>query len=84
MSSATSLTINNGKTSATRVNDLDKYTKYEFQVLAFTSAGDGPNSSVVFRKTMEDGENQKCLNQHSKNNTIIVVEMKVIILIDYG
>ncbi|XP_022805719.1 receptor-type tyrosine-protein phosphatase F-like isoform X3 [Stylophora pistillata] len=53
-SSATSLTINNGNTSATRVNDLDKYTKYDFQVLAFTSAGDGPNSSVVFRTTMED------------------------------
>ncbi|XP_022806636.1 tyrosine-protein phosphatase Lar-like [Stylophora pistillata] len=50
---AISLTIENGNTS-TRVTMLDKFTEYEFQVLAFTSAGDGPNSSTVLRKTMED------------------------------
>ncbi|PFX13685.1 Receptor-type tyrosine-protein phosphatase F [Stylophora pistillata] len=49
----TSLTIDNGKTSK-RVINLDEYTEYEFQVLAFTSAGSGPNSSSVFTKTMED------------------------------
>ena len=37
------------------VNGLDKYTEYEFQVLAFTSAGDGKNSSVVVKRTKEDG-----------------------------
>ena len=61
--SVTFLTLNNIKTSE-KVTELDKYTKYEFQVLAFTSAGDGPNSSTVFKTTMEDGENQKCFNQH--------------------
>ncbi|XP_066015625.1 tyrosine-protein phosphatase Lar-like [Pocillopora verrucosa] len=51
--SATFLTLNNIKTSE-RVTKLDKYTEYEFQVLAFTSAGDGPNSSTVFKTTMQD------------------------------
>ena len=59
--SATFLTLNNIKTSE-RVTKLDKYTEYEFQVLAFTSAGDGPNSSTVFKTTMQDGANQKCFN----------------------
>ena len=59
--SATFLTLNNIKTSE-RVTKLDKYTEYEFQVLAFTSAGEGPNSSTVFKTTMQDGANQKCFN----------------------
>nr|XP_058953353.1 uncharacterized protein LOC131780773 [Pocillopora verrucosa] len=50
---ATTLTLDNGNTSR-RFTKLDEYTEYEFQVLAFTSAGDGPNSSSVFRTTMED------------------------------
>ena len=54
---ATILTLDNGNTSTT-VTKLDKYTEYEFKVLAFTSAGDGPNSSSVLRTTMEDGENR--------------------------
>ena len=33
-----------------------KFTEYEFQLLAYTSVGDGPNSSVQFAKTMEDGK----------------------------
>ena len=37
------------------VDGLDKYTEYEFQVLAFTSVGDGKNSSVVVNRTKEDG-----------------------------
>lgn len=53
---ATSFTIDNGKTSKI-VTNLDEYTEYEFQVLAFTSAGDGLNSSVKVERTMEDGEN---------------------------
>ncbi|XP_022805776.1 protein sidekick-2-like [Stylophora pistillata] len=50
---ATSLTIENGNTS-TRVDKLDEFTEYGFQVLAFTSAGNGPNTSTVFAKSMED------------------------------
>ena len=38
------------------VPGLDKYTEYEFQVLAFTSVGDGPNSSVEVERTMQDGK----------------------------
>ena len=38
------------------VDGLDKYTEYEFQVLAFTSVGDGKNSSVVVNRTKEDGK----------------------------
>ena len=32
---------------------------HEFEVLAFTSVGDGPNSSVVSERTMEDGKKIK-------------------------
>ena len=38
------------------VAGLDKYTEYEFQVLAFTSVGDGPNSTTIFKKTKEAGK----------------------------
>ncbi len=38
------------------VTKLDKYTLYDFQVLAFTSVGDGPNSSVLMKRTKEDGK----------------------------
>ena len=47
--------INSGSTFTKDVTGLDKYTEYEFEVLAFTSAGDGPNSSVKVERTMEDG-----------------------------
>ena len=44
-------------TSLTRVFSLlDKYTEYDFQVLAFSSKGDGPRSSVVVERTKEDGK----------------------------
>ena len=38
------------------VTRLNKNTEYEFKVLAFTSVGDGPNSSVVIERTNEDGK----------------------------
>ena len=38
------------------VTGLTKFTEYEFHVLAFTSAGDGINSSVEFARTKEDGK----------------------------
>lgn len=55
------LTINNGTIETEDVTGLDKYTQYEFQVLAFTSGGDGPRSSVVVERTKEDGEEKKYL-----------------------
>jgi len=49
--SLTILTINNGKTLTETVTGLDKNTAYQFQVLAFTSVGDGPKSSVQTERT---------------------------------
>ena len=49
--------LTNNVTSLSRVvSALDKYTDYEFQVLAFSSKGDGPKSSVVVERTKEDGK----------------------------
>ena len=49
------LTIQNQGTLRKNVTGLEKYTSYEFQVLAYTSVGDGPNSSSVVERTKEDG-----------------------------
>ena len=54
--SSTQITIDSGSTLTKVLPGLDKYTEYEFEVLAFTSVGDGPNSSVPSVRTMEDGE----------------------------
>ena len=54
--SATMLQVDDGATRTETVTGLDKYTEYEFQVLAFTSNGYGPNSSVEVGRTHEDGE----------------------------
>ena len=48
--------IDDGNTFAKTVSGLLKYTEYEFQVLAFTSAGDGPKGSVKTVRTNEDGK----------------------------
>ena len=56
--SAATITINNGTIRTQDVTGLDKYTEYEFQVLAFTFVGDGTNSSVQIERTKEDGRNQ--------------------------
>ena len=53
--SVTTLTISGELTLSRNVTGLDKYTEYEFQVLAFTSDGDGPKSSLQVERTMEDG-----------------------------
>ena len=50
------LNITNGSVESKEITGLDKYTEYEFQVLAFTSVGDGPKSPVLDRRTEEDGE----------------------------
>ena len=68
--SATTLTISSGSTLSRNVTWLDKYTEYEFKVLAFTSDGDGPNSSVEVERTMEDG-----MWQLGKDDNLIAVFM---------
>jgi len=47
--------VNSGSIRTKVFSSLDKYTEYEFQVLAYTSVGDGPRSSIKYRKTKEDG-----------------------------
>ena len=58
---ATPLTINNGTVLSKDVTGLDNYTEYEFEVLAFTSVGDGPRSSPLVVRTMKDGKNFKLM-----------------------
>ena len=53
--SVTTLTISSGSILSRNVTGLDKYTEYEFQVLAFTSDGDGPKSPVEVERTKEAG-----------------------------
>ncbi|XP_068675665.1 cell adhesion molecule DSCAML1-like [Montipora foliosa] len=48
------LNISNASIREETVRELMKFTEYEFQLLAYTSVGDGPNSSVQFATTMED------------------------------
>ena len=48
--------ISNASIRAETMKELMKFTEYEFQVLAYTSLGDGPKSSFLFAKTMEDGK----------------------------
>ena len=38
------------------VISLDKFTEYEFEILAFTAVGDGPKSSILTERTKEDGK----------------------------
>ena len=49
------ITINDNANLTYTVTGLEKYTDYEFQILAFTLVGDGPWSSVRVEKTNEDG-----------------------------
>ena len=52
----TSVTIASNSTLTRDVTGLDKYTEYEFQVLAFSSVGNGPASPVRVVRTNEDGK----------------------------
>ena len=54
--SSTKIKINSESTRTQVITGLDKYTEYEFQVLAFTSVGDGPNGTVMSVRTTEDGK----------------------------
>ena len=49
------LTIHGGSNLTKTVTSLDKYTEYEFRLLAFTSVGDGPKGSLHVQRTEEDG-----------------------------
>ena len=53
--SATTFTISSGSILNRNVTWLDRYTEYEFQILAFTSDGDGPKSPVEVERTKEAG-----------------------------
>ena len=55
------LTIRNESVGTVVVTGLDRYTEYEFQVLAFTSVGDGPKSSAEVARTKEDGKKCKLI-----------------------
>ena len=55
------LPINSAATLSRAITGLDEYTEYEFQMLAFTSVGDGPKSSVEVVKTNEDGKNKQII-----------------------
>jgi len=58
-SSGSSTQLPTDKATTTRttvISGLDAYTEYEFQVLAFTAAGDGPNSTAAPVRTKEDGK----------------------------
>ena len=50
------LHVNNATVLAKNVTGLDKFTEYEFKVLALSSDGDGPKSSVIVVRTKEDGK----------------------------
>ena len=52
---STTLPINSGSTLSQNVVGLDEYIEYEFQILAFTSDGDGPKTPVKVERTKEDG-----------------------------
>ena len=52
----TTVIFNNATIRTRDVSGLEKYTEYEFQLLAFTSVGDGPKSSVHIERTKEDGK----------------------------
>ena len=62
--SATMVPINSGGTLTKDVTGLDRYTEYEFQVLAFTSVGDGPKSPAKVNRTLQDG---KMCNMYTGN-----------------
>ena len=51
--------INGVLTFSKNLTGLSKYTEYEFSMLAFTSAGDGPKTAVKVQRTKEDGKIEK-------------------------
>ena len=61
--------------------NLNKYTKYEFQVLAIGSHGEGPKSSVTVGQTLEDGKQLKlnsvgCKKHFFQKNTAFLMRLE--------
>ena len=56
-SESPTILVISGSNTSVDVTGLQEYTLYEFQVLAFTSFGDGPKSPVLIERTLEDGKN---------------------------
>ena len=48
--------VKSGSTLTKVFTGLDEYAEYEFQVLAYTSKGDGPKSNSKSATTKEAGE----------------------------
>ena len=48
--------VNGGGTELKVLESLEKFIDYNITVLAFTSKGDGPNSSVITVRTDQDGK----------------------------
>ena len=73
--------IGNEKIRAKDIFGLDKYTEYEFQVLAFTSVGDGPKSSPEVVRTKEDGKESElrktgfCYHFPRKDLPIVIIQV---------
>ena len=57
--SQTTVVVKSASTLTKVVTRLDEYTEYEFQLLAYTSKGDGPKSSPKSATTKEAGENSE-------------------------
>ena len=55
----TKVLINNATIRSISVTGLQSDTDYDFQVLAFTSSGDGPKGSVKVVRTVVDGKTRK-------------------------
>ena len=66
--SATMVPINSGATLTKDVTGLDKYTEYEFQVLAFTSIGDGPETPANVKRTLQDGKMCNMCTRHASKS----------------
>ena len=52
----TTLTINGSEIRTYYATGLDMNTEYEFQLLAFSRAGDGPKSTVKVTRTTDNGK----------------------------
>lgn len=52
-SPVSTMIMKDGSIRVKTVTRLDKHTEYEFQILAFTSVGDGPNTTVRTMRTKE-------------------------------
>ena len=52
-SPVSTIIMKDGSIRVKTLTRLDKHTEYEFQILAFTSVGDGPNTTVRTMRTKE-------------------------------